>query len=348
MKVVITGASGNVGTALIRRLVQEESVGDIVGICRRPHSWQPPRTRWVYADVAEDDLAPAFRGADVVVHLAWLFQPTHRPQVTWQSNVVGSQRVLDAVHRAGVPALVHASSVGTYSPRAGLDLVDESWPTWGAPTAAYSREKAMVERLLDTHEARHPERRVVRMRPAFIFRDGTAAQQRRLFLGPFVPRTALRRGLLPALPLPRGLHLQALHAEDVAEAYAAAVLRPVTGAFNLAGDVLDIGQLAGVLGSRALAVPASVVRAALAGGHAAHLVPASPGLFDLAMAVPMMRADRARAELSWEPRHDASAAVSAFLRGAEHAADGPTPPLARGTSGPARRHEVATGVGERP
>ena len=68
------------------------------------------------ADVGEDDLAAIFAGADAVVHLAWRFQPTRDPTVTWRSNVIGSERVFAAAAEAGVPALVHASSVGAYAP----------------------------------------------------------------------------------------------------------------------------------------------------------------------------------------------------------------------------------------
>ena len=202
MRVVVTGASGNVGTALLERLVDHAQVDSIVGICRRSHTWAPPRTEWEFLDVSKDDLGPAFRGADVVVHLAWLFQPSRDPARTWYNNVHGSQRVLEAVAAADVPHLVVASSVGAYAPRTDLSPVDESWPTSGVASAGYSREKSSMERLLDLHEAEYPERRIVRIRPCFIFQRRAASQQHRLFLGPLLPPRALRRGVLPVLPLP--------------------------------------------------------------------------------------------------------------------------------------------------
>jgi nucleoside-diphosphate-sugar epimerase len=116
VRVVVTGASGNVGTATIERLVADDRVTEVVGLARRRPSWQPEKTRWEEADVVTDDLVPVFRGADAVVHLAWLFQPTHDPLVTWVGNVGGATRVFDAVATAGVPALVYASSVGAYAP----------------------------------------------------------------------------------------------------------------------------------------------------------------------------------------------------------------------------------------
>lgn len=346
MRIVVTGASGNVGTAVVRALVANDAVDEVLGICRRPHDWHPTRTRWVHLDVSTDELGPALAGADVVIHLAWLFQPTHDPNQTWQANVVGTKRLLAAVAAAEVPAVVVASSVGAYSPRSGLEPTDESWPTLGYAAAAYSREKSYVERMLDHHEALHPDRRVVRMRPAFIFQRSAALEQRRLFLGPFVPHALLVPGKLPLLPLPRELHLQALHADDVALAYTEAALRPVRGAFNLGTDVLDPRGIAATLGSRWVPLSAAVLNGALTAAFHAHLAPASPGLLELALRIPMLSSDRARSELGWSPSYDASGAIGEFLQGIRRGEDGPTPPLAASTSGPARSFELATGVGQ--
>lgn len=299
MRVVVTGASGNVGSTLVERLADHEQVTSIVGICRRSHAWRPPRTEWHFLDVSEDDLAPAFSGADVVVHLAWIFQPTRHPADTWRNNVHGTQRVLDAVAAADVPHLLVASSVGCYSPRQDLDPVTEAWPTAGAASAGYSREKSSVERLLDLHESEHPDRRVVRMRPAFIFQRRSASQQHRLFAGPWVPRIAFRSGLLPVLPLPENLRLQALHTDDVADAYVAAVLGNVSGAVNLAAESLGPEDLAHLMGARWVPAPDRALRFALAAAFLAHVVPTEPGLLDLALSVPMLDAGRARSELGW-------------------------------------------------
>src|SRR3954463_13472477 len=71
LTVFITGATGNIGTALITALVADDSGQRIVGASRRRPDWRPPKTEWVEANVATDDLTAAMGGADVVVHLAW-------------------------------------------------------------------------------------------------------------------------------------------------------------------------------------------------------------------------------------------------------------------------------------
>lgn len=153
MRVVVVGATGNVGTSVVSAsaLAADPKVEAAVGLARRLPDWSPPKTTFVEADVSEADLTPLSDGADAVVHLALLFQPTHRPAVTWESNVVGSVRVFTAAAAAKVGALVHASSVGAYSARPADDhAVDESWPVPAAPELL---DMAMTVPLLATGRA---------------------------------------------------------------------------------------------------------------------------------------------------------------------------------------------------
>src|SRR3712207_2130558 len=131
MRVTIVGATGNVGTSLLRSLVDDPQISSIVGVARRTPSISLPKTEWVAADIVTDDLVPIFEGSDVVVHLAWLIQPSHRREVTWRVNQAGSKRVFDALATAGCSGLVYASSIGAYSPGPKDYGVDESWPVNG-------------------------------------------------------------------------------------------------------------------------------------------------------------------------------------------------------------------------
>ncbi|MDX3533104.1 NAD-dependent epimerase/dehydratase family protein [Streptomyces sp. MB09-01] len=332
MRVVVTGATGNAGTSVVRALAQDRSVTDVLGVARRLPGLHVPGVRWAAADIdpGGSDLTELFAGADAVVHLAWKFQPTHDPVETWRTNVLGSLRVFEACARAGVHALVHASSVGAYSP--GPDdgrPVDESWPTHGWPGAAYTREKAYLERYLDGYQPAHPLLRVVRMRPAFLFKEVAASEQRRIFAGPLLPWRLIRPGLVPAVPAVSGLRFQALHTEDAAEAYRAAVVRPVRGPFNLVADpVLDMPSIARLLNARTVPLPAGAARAALAAAWRMYLVPAAPGLFDAVLRLPLLDAGRAREELGWIPSRTATQAVGEFLTGLRRGAGLDTPPLA--------------------
>jgi nucleoside-diphosphate-sugar epimerase len=349
MRIVITGATGNVGTSTIQSLAADSKITSILGLARRAPDWQVDKTEWAEADITRTDLVPLFSGADAVVHLAWLFQPTHDSTVTWRANVFGSARVFKAAAQAKVPALIHASSVGAYSPGPKDRAVDENWQTHGWPTAAYSREKSYVERLLDTFQGDHPECRVVRLRPGFIFKREASSEQRRLFGGPLIPGSLVRPGLIPVVPDIPGLRFQTLHSADAGAAFHQAVVRDVRGPYNLAADpVIGIDELAGLLHARKVRVPAVAARTLLAAGWAAHLVPASPQLFDLALRVPIMDTSKARDELGWDPAHDSLDALREFIEGLHHDTGLDTPPLSDSAGGPFRIRELISGVGKKP
>jgi nucleoside-diphosphate-sugar epimerase len=333
MRVVITGATGNVGTSVVEALAADRSVDSVLGIARRIPRWRPEGVEWAGADIRDADLEQHFAGADAVIHLAWLIQPSRDEAELESVNVKGSERVFAAAAAAGVGALVHASSVGAYSP--GPDEpVDESWPTDGVPSSFYSRHKSAAERLLDRLESESPEMRVVRLRPALIFKRSAGSEIARYFAGPLLPRRVLRPGLVPLTPAIPGLRFQAVHADDVAEAYRLAATGDARGAFNVAAPpILDNTALASVLGARPVRLPAGLVRAGAALTWKARLQPTPPGWVDLALATPLMDTTRIRSELGWHPRVTADEALSELLAGIREGAGMPTVPLRPGRGG---------------
>ena len=349
MRVVVTGATGNVGTSLLQALADEPAVESVVGIARRRPKLELPKVEWAQADVGSSELVPLFRGADAVVHLAWLIQPTRDRGLLWKANVDGSTRVFRAAAEAGVRALVHASSIGAYSPGPKNRPVDESWPTGGIPTNEYSRYKVEVERRLDRFEREHADVRVVRLRPTLIFKREAATEQRRLFAGPFLPRSLLEPGRLPFVPHIPEIVFQAVHSYDVGNAYRLAVVGDVRGAFNIAAPpTLDTTVIAQHLRARTLRMSARVTRALASVAFHARVTPIPPSWLDLALGVPLLDTTRAQTELGWMPSYTGERAIADLLDGMRHASGLETPPLSPETSGPARLRELATGIGKRP
>ena len=349
MKVVVLGASGNAGVALLRALEAEPRVEDVVAVARRPPAdWSSSKTTWRALDIAADPLGPVVRGADVVVHLAWLIQPARDVEQCRAVNVVGSRRVMAAVAEAGVPALVYASSVGAYSRGPKDRPVDESWPTGGVPTSFYSRHKVEVERLLDGFEIECPDVRVVRLRPGLIFQRGAASEIRRLFAGPFLPSPLVAPRWIPIVPRHPRLSFQAVHADDVADAYRRAIVGDARGAFNIAAEPILDGQALGrLLDAHPVRVPAAALRAGAAAAFHLRLTPTPPGWVDMALAVPLMDSSRAREVLGWQPRRDAGSALLELLEGIRSSAGSPTPTLQPGGDGRLRAREILSGLGSR-
>ncbi|HWM72900.1 MAG TPA: NAD-dependent epimerase/dehydratase family protein [Nocardioides sp.] len=329
MRIAVTGATGNVGTALLRRLT-EGGGHELVGIARRPPNDEFPTVSWVSTDLTTDEsivsLREAFRDADAVVHLAWGFQPSHDPDHLEELGVGGTRRVIDAARDVAVPHLVHMSSVGAYSAKVDDEPVDESYPTGGIPSSPYSRHKAAAERLLEAHEAHHEVPRVTRLRPGIIGQRAAAGALLRYGLPGFVPARALR--LIPVLPLDRRIAMPMVHADDVAAAIERVLTVSAYGAFNLAAPPTITPEVIGeVLDARPIHVPGNVLRGAAALTWRIHLQQVDPGWVDLAMRAPLLATDRARRELDWRPTVPADEVLRETVEGMANADSGGTPVL---------------------
>jgi UDP-glucose 4-epimerase len=342
--VAVTGATGNVGTALLRRLTAPSAgVAEIRGLARR----EPPDiapyggVRWFSADLGEpageEMLAEFMDGVDAVVHLAWALQPGHHPEDLHRVNVEGSQRVVRAAAAAGVQHVVHMSSIGAYAPGAVGQKVTEDWPTTGIPSAQYSRDKSEAERVVRQIALRHDLVLTV-VRPTLVLQPEAGSEIGRYFLGPLVYGAAR---LLPAvvarllpLPLP-ALALSFVHADDVADALERMLDRRAAGPFNLAAEpLLDASGLARALGAIRVPVPALAVRAAVQAAFSAHLVPTEPGWVDIGTRAPALDTTRARRLLDWAPVHRGDEVLARFVAalGRGEGAPGPLLHPAGGTS----------------
>jgi UDP-glucose 4-epimerase len=282
----------------------------------------------VGADGAAERLSGAFAGADAVVNLAWQIQPSHDQRQLYRTNVLGSRAVARAALRAGVPALVQASSVGVYSPGPKDAYVRENWPRHGVLESSYSRHKALVERMLDEIESDHPMLRVVRLRPGLIFQRDVGTEIGRYFAGPLLPARLLRFQRIPVIPYHPALRMQAVHADDVADAYAKVLRSDVRGAFNVAaGPVLDPRLAAGVFHGVPVPVPGVLLEAAAGLSWLLRLQPIDPGWIKLGLKAPLMSCDRAATELGWRPEHDAVSTLLELIQGMAERAAMDSPPL---------------------
>lgn len=272
MRIVVTGGSGNVGTALRRHIEFDDIDVDV-------------RTLSALRD--------AISGADVVVHLAWAIKPTNE-----QTNVDGTEHVLAACKAEDVGHLVCASSVAAYAPASRWERIDESWPTTGIPGSTYSAHKVRLEEMI----SRYPLPCTV-IRPCGIGQASAAEQLRRWLLGRWLPPK-----VLPYLPLPLwdDLRLQLVHSDDVARAIVAIIERQAYGAFNLASEpVLTAPMIANRVGLGRVPLPYPLVEK-LAGVTARlGLQPLTPEWVRMADQAPLVRTTRAHEDLEWWPERDA-------------------------------------------
>jgi nucleoside-diphosphate-sugar epimerase len=330
MRVAITGATGNVGTTLLRRLADEDV--DVVGIARR----RPPETapyagvQWHELDLADTDaeerLVPLLTGVEAVIHLAIGFQPMRDRDYLRRTNVGGTQAVANAVHRAGVSRLIHMSSSGVYSPGAYGRRVYETWPRDGVPASTYSADKVAAERVLDHFELRADGTTVVRLRPGLIGQYAFGSALLRYSLPDVVPSWIVDR--VPVLPMDRSITIPAVSTSDVADALLAALTCPHSDAFNLSAPTpVRTEDFEAALSAHALPVPRTAMRVVAATTFAARLQSVHPGWIDLAYETPLLKTDHAETVLKWAPTLDGPEVLSETIRGMRLGAAESSPPL---------------------
>lgn len=330
MRLVVTGASGNIGTALLR-LLAADGGHTVTGLVRRPPPGTGPyaEVRWRAVDLADPASLPevqdAVTGADAVVHLAWSFQPSHRTDHLARLGVGGTAMVADAVRDQVVPHLVHVSSVGAYSPRTHRGQVAEEWPRRGVPGSAYSAHKVAAEDLLDRLERGPGAPVVTRLRPALVGQAEAASGLLR-YGAPLVVRSPALRWV-PLLPLPRDLLVPVVHADDVAAAVLAALQRRPGGALNVSAGEVAADDVAQAFGASRVHVPFRVVRAAVDLSWRAHLQPLDAGWLHLAERVPLLDSSRARDVLGWRPTRSARDVLEEVVTAMVAGTAGTSPPL---------------------
>jgi len=224
--VVITGVSGFLGQAVLRRLAASPSIGRLVGLDVREPGFRPRGLQFHLVDVAGSDLEPLFDGADVLVHLAGVHDAIPDEELMARINVGGTRRVLEAAAAAGVSKVVLVSSAAVYGawPNNPVPLTEDAplRPNPGFPLGVH---KAELERLLAEWALDRPAVTTTVLRPATVL--GARADH------------ALARMIRARVPLTVGgsvAPVQFVHEDDATEAIALAVERDLPGVYNVAAD----------------------------------------------------------------------------------------------------------------
>ena len=325
LTVAVTGPTGTFGSGLVPLLEEDERIGRVIGIARRP--FDPAARGWTkmtyrQGDVRDPDaLADAFHGADVVVHLAFLITGNASPQTTRAINVDGTLNTFRAAAAVGAKRFVYASSVAAYGFAADLpDRIDEEWPVRPAARLFYAREKAELEDLLATEARASDAPDLYLVRPPVVV-GPNAIGSKDVLPGPLAPLGRRLFGRPRRLPLPVPVvvpehPLQLVHEDDVGSALVLCILGSgPPGAYNIAGDgVLTAVDVAREFGALPLRVPPAPAQWAARAVSRLPLLPPVAEWVEAASQPVIMDTTKAKEQLGWRPRYTGLEALRDTLR----------------------------------
>lgn len=290
--VVVAGADGVVGRALLRLLAGAEGVDRVVAVDRTVPREVPAGVRFVRADLRDAVLARVLADADVVVNLEFADDRTTEDVQQLAARVQGTRRLLDAVRDADVPTVVHLSSALVYgaSERNQVPL-GEAQPLRGEPRFASVQHALTADEAVRAFAGDHPACRTVVLRS----------------VPPLVPAvdSAVTRHLeSPLLPQVRTFDppVQFVDVDDLAAAVALAALDPrARGVYNVAADGwLTSSDVRHILARPALHLPEQAAVGAATVLHRLGLLGVPPEALRYLMHPWVVDTARLRA-LGWTP-----------------------------------------------
>ncbi len=250
-KILVTGASGFVGSAVARKLIEAGfSVRALVRSASPRAHLAGLDLEFVEGDLRDrKSLSRAMAGTRYLFHVAADYRLWARdPREIYASNTEGTRNLMEEALAAGVERIIYTSSVATLGLRTNGTAADESVPLREEQgIGAYKRSKIGAERLV---EAMVAERGL----PAVIVNPSTP-------IGPYDVKPTptgriiveAARGRIPAF-IDTGLNL--VHVDDVASGHLAALHKGKVGERYILGgqDVLFsqmLVDIAGLVGRRA-------------------------------------------------------------------------------------------------
>jgi UDP-glucose 4-epimerase len=309
MRVLVTGCSGYLGSMAVR-ILAEHGGWEIFGLDLKLPEDEKLLSGFVEGSVAEPVIMRrAFEMArpDVAVHLAFVVDATHNPEMEETVAVVGSKNFLESCAAFGVRMIVFMSSVAAYGAHEDNDLpLTESSPIRGVEGYSYSWLKAKADLAAQGFMREHPECEFTILRPCLFIGPHTCNHFFDRLKFPIVPRVCDSKGVRDPL-------FQFIHEDDMAGCLVAAIEKPVRGVFNIAAEgQARFSELVRKTGKRSLPIPAFLLYPATWLLWKIRIVASPPAQLDFIRYPWIMDVSRMRNEL-YLPAKTSEEAFSAFI-----------------------------------
>ncbi len=307
MKAFVTGGTGFIGSRVVKRL--RDRGDDVVALARSPEKAAGLDAQVVQGDLGDADaIRRAMEGCQAAFHIAADYRvgmPKSKRESMYDSNVRGTERVLDAAADAGVAKIVYVSTVNAFGNTNG-QVVDETYSRDESDgyVSYYDETKYLAHKL--AHERAAAGAPVVIVQPGVVYGPGDRA-----IIGQFIDQAS--KGKMPAKAFP-DMGITAVFVDDVADGIMLAHDKGEPGeSYVLGSELTTQGELidkAAAIGGKKpprMTVPPLLIKAMIPVGR--FIGPAMglpPNLREMVSAAHnvtyLARSDKARRELGYQPR----------------------------------------------
>jgi UDP-glucose 4-epimerase len=331
MRYLITGGSGYIGTRLVGLLSRREDTEKIVIADVVPPRGYQPKTEFERVDVRDRGAVhSALQRAnpDVLVHLAFILNPSHDEGFMYDVDVNGTHNVLEAAAEAGIgQVLVTTSAVAYGAFPDNPDPITEEHPVRGVARFSYARDKTESDRIVQLWALQHPDVITTIVRPCIVF-------------GPNVDNYLVRLWTKQPFAVDAGNidgTIQFVHEDDVVDAISRLLLGRHAGPFNLSPEgLMTLRECAEALETPIRRMPLRLYRSLARLLWHLRLSEAPPGQIDFALYPWIVSNEKLKATLDWTPKHSSRETFDITMR-----AHGKMPPAEQPVA-PASSNGAAT------
>jgi UDP-glucose 4-epimerase len=309
MRYVITGGSGYIGSRLVDLLERREDTEKIVICDVAPPKGYRPHTEFEKVDVRDREAVRAVLDRvrpDVLVHLAFILNPSHDEEFAYNVDVNGTHNVLEAASAAGTRQVLVTTSGVAYGAFADNPVpLTEDDPVRGVAGFSYARDKTESDRLCQLWALNHPDRLMTIVRPCIVF-------------GPNVDNYLVRLWTKQPFAVDVGTidsDIQFVHEDDVVEAITALLLGRHAGAYNVAGDGLMTNrQCAELIETKIRKMPLGLYRRLARVMWKLHQSEVPPGGIEFAVHSWLLSNEKLKRTTGWSPRYSSRETFEITMR----------------------------------
>lgn len=250
MKVLVTGASGYIGSRIVELLCRVPWAETVIGTDVKGTSFAHPSYSFYKRDIREamDDIFLKEQ-IDTVVHTAYVLPPIHNTSLMEDINLGGTKNILNIAARLTIKQVLYTSSTTAYGFYPDNEkLLTERSRLRGNDDFIYAKNKKDIENIVAEFSKNNPEIIITVVRPCFVVGPG--------FTNPLARHLRKKLVLLPANTLP----WQFVHEDDVIAVMALLLEKRIAGVYNVTGEgTMTFGEMVRALGNLMIPIPWSLI-----------------------------------------------------------------------------------------